>query len=333
MLTILFLLLLALPGSASAQTRTMKQDSTLNNLALPPGYKTNRPGDIPQYHKAGSGEKNLILIAGLGFDGSIFDDFAAANVAEYTMYAVTLPGCGNSPAPPIPDSGTSYGSQQWTKGAVEGIYRLIQKEHLSNSIVVGHFVAGTQVAVSLALGHPEAISGVIIIGGPAKFASGNAARNAKNLAAQVSFVDKYLATKWYKTVTQQTWTENMYDPEVYSLNEETGKFFWAQSVAVPIPIMVQYLCEFFASDMSLELDKINCPVLVLEAGFAQKILSDTANQYRNYLKPQFIDTWEQNLKKNSLVELRRIPETGTFIWKDQPSFVNKAVREFISKCK
>src|SRR5690349_18979567 len=54
---------------------TRAQDSTRNNLVHLEGYKTNELGGIPQYKKAGNGEKAIIIIPGLGFDASVFDDF------------------------------------------------------------------------------------------------------------------------------------------------------------------------------------------------------------------------------------------------------------------
>ena len=52
------------------------------------------------------------------------------------MYAVTLPGFGGTPAPPMPVAGTSYGGQTWTNGAVGGIKRLIVREALDRPVIV-----------------------------------------------------------------------------------------------------------------------------------------------------------------------------------------------------
>ena len=101
----------------------------------------------------------MILVPGIGFDASIFSDFMAANINKYTMYAVTAPGYGETNAPPMPATDTSYGKQYWNKGFIKGIIKLIEKEKLEKPIVVGHFTQGAQVALRIAIDYPDKTSG------------------------------------------------------------------------------------------------------------------------------------------------------------------------------
>jgi len=145
--------------------RIMKQDSTLNNLVDPPGYKTAKLGTLGEVVRAGTGNQGMILIPGLGFGGSIFDEFMQGFLGQYRMYAVTLPGFGGTSAPPCPGEKTSFGLQTWTNAALGAIEKLMEEEKIQNPIIVGHWLGGTQIALRLALKHPDKIKAVVLLAG------------------------------------------------------------------------------------------------------------------------------------------------------------------------
>ncbi len=97
-LQLLILLLCSVIGNA--QAIDSKRDSVINNLVHTPGYRTSELGAIPTFVKLGRGKQTLILLPGLGFDASVFKDFMETNKKEYTMYAITIPGFGNTPRLP-----------------------------------------------------------------------------------------------------------------------------------------------------------------------------------------------------------------------------------------
>ena len=51
----------------------MEQDATLDNLRHPQGYRTGAWGELGRVTEVGTGPKPMILIAGAGFGGEIFD--------------------------------------------------------------------------------------------------------------------------------------------------------------------------------------------------------------------------------------------------------------------
>jgi pimeloyl-ACP methyl ester carboxylesterase len=301
-------------------------DTTINNLIHTPGYKTCKPGELGRVKKYGNGKQSMILIPGLGFDGSVFDDFMEANKTLYTMYAVTVAGYGNTSAPPMPPEGTSYGDQTWNRSAVEGITKLIDNEKLNKPIIVGHFVQGTQLALRLAIDHPEKVGGVIILGGPAKFISvmGGKIRDFP-LDTMKLFTDKFTGPRWFKHMMKKFFDDNNFRPEVYSQDSITGHVLWRQSADVPLPIMIRHVSEYLASDLKAEIDKVKCPVLVLRPTFKSDILEKPIN---NYIKPQFMDTWNDVLLRNPLVDVKDIPDAATFLWKDQPEKTNEEIMLF-----
>ena len=70
----------------------MEQDWSLNNLVHAEGTVTCEPGTLGRVDKVGTGPLDMILIAGDGFGGDVFEGFMEKHADEFTMYAVTLAG-------------------------------------------------------------------------------------------------------------------------------------------------------------------------------------------------------------------------------------------------
>ena len=304
------------------------KDTIANNLVHTPNYITSVLGSIPKFTKSGKAKETLILIPGWGFDASIFNDFMEVNKKNYTMYAITVPGYGDTPAPQMPEAGSSYGFQTWNKGVQEGIVKLIKKDKIENPIIVGHSTQGTQLALRMAIDYPDIVKSVIVLGGHAKFIPIIEGELKEfPLDQMIKIVNTYTAPKWFKSISKSDFDSGNYLPEIYSLNSELASYFWNKSANVPLPVMIQYICEFFASDIITEIHKIKCPVLILRAMFTIKILEDPIN---NYVKSQFIDAWDGISEKNRLTVLKNINDSGTFVWKDQPDLTNTLINEFIN---
>lgn len=313
----------------NAQAPGASQDTIINNLVHTEGYETSEYGAIPEYVKAGKGKQTLILIPGYGFDASVFEDFMKANRSNYTMYAITIPGFGNTTAPPMPDMGVSYGLQSWNKGTNQGIVKLIKKNNLQKPIIVGHFVQGAQLAIRMALDYPDLVGGVIILGGPARYVGFNQGKVIEPpLKDLVSYTDKFTGPKWFKQMKKTFFDSSNFAPEIYSLDVEKGTKLRQQVAEVPMPVIVRYSCEYFASDVKSEFDKIKCPMLVLRATFNKNFLDNPGN---GFVKPQFIDTWNDASTRNPLIIVKDIEDAACFLWKDKPVETYSAIKEFVNK--
>lgn len=319
--------------NAISQSNSTGIDTTLNNLILSKGQKITEYGSVPQYTKAGNRKTTLILIPGWGFDGTVFQDFVKANRRKYRIYTVTIPGFGGTPCPPVPKEGSSFGNQDWNSSVIEGILKLIEQENLYRPILVGHFTQGTQLALRLAIEYPKKVGGVIILGGVAKFITAQGGKIMDYpLKSMTNYVDKVSAPKFYKMVTKNYWDQNNYSRELYSMNSDLADKLWKQSASVPMQIMIRYLLEFYASDVTTDIDKIQCQVLILRPGFKPEWLSEEAlrNDSMSYFKIQFVDSWEP-LRSNNHIEIVDIQKSSTFVWKDQPEKTYKRINEFVDR--
>jgi pimeloyl-ACP methyl ester carboxylesterase len=303
-----------------------QQEPPINNLVHLPGYKTASPQEPLQFIKKGKGLQVLILIPGLGFDASIFRDFMEYNKKKYTMYAITIPGFGKTKATDLPPSGTSYSNNVWCKRVMEGIDCIVKKENLDKFYIAGHFTLGSEIAFQYAFTRPEKIKGMIALGGQARFVNPRFLETSPRRTFMV--VDTFFAPKWFKLVNKSTWDNGMFPADRYSVNKKTATDLWNMSAKVPIPVMVQYLCEYMTIDNTLDFKNASFPVLVLKPSFNPSMLDSSAN---TALKWQFINEWDKKTKGLPNFTLKTISNSAIFVWKDNPVETYTAIHDFINK--
>jgi pimeloyl-ACP methyl ester carboxylesterase len=322
------LLLFLVASELDAQSGAMQQDSTLNNLEHPPGYRTSPLGVIPEIVRRGAGPIDVLLVPGWGFGAEVFAEFMRANESRYRMVAVTLPGFAGTPAPPMPPTGTSYGEATWTRAAAEAIARLITTEGLRRPIVLGHFIVATQVALRLALDYHDLVGGLVIVGGePMRYVPSRRDSTGKTPMSReerVHGMDNYMGPRWFKTVTKETFDANNYAPPQYSRDSARAMALWKRSAAVPLPVMIRYLSEYMAMDLTDEFARVSVPTRVLIPGFGPEIFADPK---QSYAKPLFIDSWENARRANAMITLRVVADSRVFITDDQPAAVRDAIAE------
>lgn len=314
----------------------------INNLIHTPGYKTGTwgmLGDVKRYGPSSTTVRptlhdslrqtaqDMILLPGWGFDQSVFSEFVSRHEKEYRMWAVTIPGFGNTPAPPMPDQNENYRDLNWTKGAVKGLADLIDKEQLKNPIVVSLFSVGNLVAMRLALDYPEKVGKLIIVSGIAKFTANYPSYEPRSLESRCQFIEQGMAPRWFKTVTAETWNKGNFSPATFSKDSLRGIRHWKMMSSVPIPVMVRYLCEFYCTDLSLEYGKLTVPTLVLIPSFSLAYLSKPEN---SFMAPFFHHSWLGALPGNSKIQMVTLSDTHAFMMDDQPEKFDKVVREFIA---
>lgn len=323
------------------------QDSTLNNLVHPAGYKTCTIGDLGNVKKTGKGKQSMIIIPGLGFGGDKYDELVRHYKKRYTVYTITPAGFDGTPAPPMPEAPVKYFSLPWTNGIEMGIINLIEKENLYKPIILAHFVTGTQVALNLAHDHPDLISSAIIIGGspyryhPSQKKDGswsdweNEQKYTPDQREKV--LDYYWAPKWFKTVTKKTWDDNMWTPDDYCKDKTTGKDLFDSSARVPIQVMVEYLLEWMAYDPQEKYKDIHVPVLVLVPDF-KELLSYTPKDTlscKSYAAKQYLKYFHQVSWQDAIdhgidnFTFKTISDSRLFTWIDNPDGTYASIDDFI----
>jgi len=321
-------LLLLVPVPAEA---VLVQDSTLNNLVHAPGYVTAPPGTLGGVVERGHGSIDMILVSGSGFGASVFDGFMNRNLGRYHMLAVTLPGFAGTPAPPMPPAGTSYGDQTWTRAAADAIVRLIHDRGLHRPVLVGHFVNGSQVAMRVAVEHPELVRSLVLLAGTPRYEPVTPTRFwPKNLTLEqkVRAVDQFSAPRRFKTVTRETWNSNNWKATDLSVDSSRGSRWRDQTNDAPLPVLIRYLSEFHASDLWPDLDRLQAPLLVVQPHFTAALRADTT---RRYLAGYLEEPWRGRLEGRAHTKSVLVDSAGIVVMEDQAALVDDRVAEFLKR--
>jgi len=310
-------------------SRIMAQDSTLNNLVDPPGYRTAPLGTLGEVRRAGLFGPTMILIPGLGFGADVFATLMDSLSESHRLIAVTLPGFAGTAAPPSPPKETSFGDQTWTRAAMAAIEKLIVDEKIERPILVGHWLTGTQIALRLAMKHPDRIRGVVLLAGAPRMTVNDTVQ-AKWYATperRVKAVDKALAPYWFRTVTRETWDDNNFLPDDYAVNPVRALRLWREAARPPLHVWVRYLCEFNAQDITFEMDRLRVPTLLLRPG-----LEGLWHQPgQNYMDGFCRTNWATSLDGHSHVTVQDVPDSRACLWFDQPAAVTRAIERFADR--
>lgn len=305
-------------------------DVSRDNLQLPAQYRALADDKPPLITKRGQGRHALILVPGLYSGATSFAGFIARNQARYRFYVVTPPGINGTPARPVPDARTSFGEMTWTRRLERDILDLIAREKLSEPVIVTEREPGSQAAIELAAAHPDKIGGVVLAATNLTqfFASPKdpTRKTPATLQERVALVDEGWVAKWFKYVTPETWNSNDMRPETLSSDAARGQRASREIEAAPLAIKIRYLCEFWASDVTRDFDRLQVPVLALVPGFDEKFLADPAN---SFTKTAYVDSWET--PKSPKVTLVKIPAARLLVLEDQLQLADDAIAIFVEQ--
>jgi len=321
-------LLCLAPALAAAQAQ-QGLDRSRNNLVYPQGYVTASARNAGRIETVGSGAAALVFIAGWGFGADAFRDFARSVGTDYTSYLVTLPGFGGTPGWPMPPDSISHSTTPWMSRSAAAIAGAMTDRGVKDAIVIGHFIVGSHIALELAQRNPQLVRAVVLVGGelsrywPSR--ADTTGRTPATPTQRAASVDRYLVPQFFRYVTDSTWRANNYLPHTFSVDTARAARLWREQAAVPLPIMIRYLADFYATEFAPRLDSIRVPILVLQPGFNAGILGDTP-----YFKQLFYDSWEPARAHNN-VEIRKVPNAAVHIWLDQPGLFRAELQQFSTR--
>lgn len=324
--TLIPMLLAAAP--LPAQVRSLAQDSTLDNLRHSPGTGTVEFGTLGRVRTEGRGAHPMVLIPGIGFGDDVWNEFMERHRDEYTMYAVTLPGFGGTAPLPMPAEGVAYAETPWIRSAEQGILALLDRARLGRVTLVAHWAVASQIALRLALEHPERIARVVLVSGVLKsYYEQPPGMEHWTLEQRARFAEG-MSQRWFRTVTRQTWDDNNFMPYDYAVNPRRGLFLWREAQAPALPVWIRYLLEWYAMDLTSRLADLRVPVLVIRPGL------DDPQWYvepgRNYMVNLTHDSW-RGAPDTPRIRFVTIPGSRLFIQYDQPEALDRELRRFLAE--
>lgn len=324
------LIMFLLPAALFGQLRSMVQDSTLDNLQFPPGVKTGTQEAFGNFRQVAGGKKKMLLIPGLGFGDGIWTEFMERYKKDYTMYAVTLPGFGGTLPLPMPPAESKYADIPWTRSSIRAIEKLMVSFGTDRVTIVAHWALASQIALRLALDHPDRVEAVIIIGGPLKvYYEVPGPSMLSWTAEQRSKFVEGIGQNWFKTVTRKTWDDNNFMSYDYAINPRRGLFLWREAQAPSLQIWIRYLLEFYSIDLTPELKALKVPTLVVQPGFDDPAFY--VEKDRNYMRNLCLDSWNGSKDLNNKIEFVSVPQSRLFIMFDQPAALDEKIERFLHR--
>jgi pimeloyl-ACP methyl ester carboxylesterase len=103
----------------------------------------------------GSG-RPLVLLAGLGNDGHVFDQFAPKLKTKYHVYAITRRGYGASDTPP--PTAANYSANRLG----DDVIAVLDALHLTHPVLAGHSIAGEELSY-IGSRHLERVAGLVYL--------------------------------------------------------------------------------------------------------------------------------------------------------------------------
>lgn len=296
-----------------------------NNLQYPEDYTISELGTL-SIQERGKGQTPLLLIADAGFEIDFFEDFINYNDSKYKFFVVTLPG-NSINGYPLPKG--SYSQRTWLEAIDSTLLNFVQRKKLGKVIISGHLTISTYLALRFSIDHPEVVAGTIIFAGQ-PYASWPSRKDPTgktpvSLEERAGSIDYYMAPRFYKTVKKEQWNKGLYQAEHYSEKSAVGEALYQSTTLVPIPLMVQLLCEYFTTDISLEFDKIKKPVLLIKPGFDDEYLAKNPSH-----KQLFNEYWQDAASSPNYI-VKTIPDSRLAIGHTYVEILSKEISRFVQE--
>ncbi|HEY4063053.1 MAG TPA: alpha/beta hydrolase [Puia sp.] len=292
-------------------------------IGLLPVYRADAQSAGGAYYfsveKTGRGPA-MILIPGLYCSGDVWKETVAHYKDRYTCYSVTLPGFAGQP--PLP-AGTSAaaGSGDTTLLAIMGqdIARFIVRNKLQKPLVVGHSLGGW-LALKIAVTNPGLLGGVVCVSS-SPFLPGLSMGNG------ISIDSARALGKMIKGYMVGQTPEQIHQGQLYTLPtmiRDTARISEVLAMAVRCDPATQgeVMYELFSLDLRPEMNKIQCPVLVLGDWVSYKSYGAT--------RENVLEKYQQQFGKAAHVTIEMNDSSKHFIMYDEPVWFFGAVDKFLA---
>lgn len=263
------------------------------------------------YIDQGSGPTTLLLIHGLAANAGFWRYNIPALAAEYRVVAVDLPGYGHSGK----DAAWSYDMTFFA----ESLSGLIRELRLGPVVVVGHSMGG-QIAMTLALSHPDQVRALALLSpaGVESFAPGEGEWLRNTLTIEgiretpEDGIRRNLSLNFYEWSDEWEW-----------MVEERARMARARDMDWFADAVVKSVGGMLDEPTTGLLGEIRQPVLIVYGEYDHLIPNP-------YLHPgRTAAVFESAVPVFMDARSRAVPNAGHMVMIERPADVNAAVLEFV----
>ncbi len=268
-------------------------------------------GTLPEIVDSNDGEATLLLLPCMSCRWRSFDTFMERNKSRYRMIAVTVPGFGGTPAPPIP---RNTSDPLWHQNAVAALERLIEERKITDLVIVGHSFGGV-LGTALAARLGDRVSGMIFIDAwPTSDRSwfSDSEEERVTLAFRVTTDQAHLLTDF------DAWQSFNAVSSQLPIDRRLAYHGWF--MATSPEVVIQYWRENHLIDLNPLLTSIKAPMLDLKALPTGRDSAAYALDRRHH--------WQENCPTCE-VNTILLRETGHFIHETAPLDVDRFIEAFL----
>lgn len=248
---------------------------------------TPRPGPAaPGDEREGRGEREMVLIHGLGSDAGVWTPMVAILSRAYRVRLYELPGHGRTP--PVPHLTIT--------SAVADLERFLKERDIVQPVLVGHAMGGL-IAMRYAFDHPAAVKRLVLI---------DAAPKQLATSEQKAQATDRLLTDYDRFVAE-TYARMSPDPEI-------TRRIVDRALKTDRPSFTSLLMSTFSFDLTEELSRQAVPILLV--GSAMLLPSD-----QNV--PAQLDALGFGSART--ISFKRLDRTGHFVMLEQPAYLASVI--------
>lgn len=305
--------------AAAGAAQSTERDGSTPEKALP--LKTVTP--LGHVEVLGSGPVDMVLIPGLNMHWIMWEDFMERNADRYTMYAVTLPGFGGTPSPPIAVD-QEYSDETWLKNAEKRIAAMIEERDLKNPVVVGHDL-GARIAMRIGINYPDLVSMVVNVDALPAMPLNLVLEGEVTVERRKDFIDNTLAMH-VEELPEPAWQTSQREHLKGQMHDQRrAEILGGYAGLVPKAIGARYFLEMASSDDTEAVMEIEVPLLVIAA-----IAREDAKMNR----PGFIPTnWQPFYEAaEDVANITVVPfyDSDHYVTEDAPEDLDRAIWQFIN---
>ncbi len=265
----------------------------------------------------GSGPIPMVLIPGIAQDWTIFKTFMERNALRYTIYSVTLPGFGDSAAPPLPET-AHFKDLPVLHNALKAIVRMIEERGIDRP-VIGGYELGAHLAMWLALENPEDFRAVISIEGY-PFVPLIPGHLEYDEDQRIEHIRTKIMTPM-RDELESSWRNRMkaLAPTLVS-DPERAKEIGEMLTTPTRGVTIEHTFEYYMSDLRVGLPNLRVPLLVIAAIRPER-----------WARPDIIrDQWRQLYAVSRCTTLVFFNRCLPYIMDEEPQALDLAVSDFLS---
>lgn len=295
-------------------------------------------GQLGHVEQMGRGPVTLILIPENGTDWTIYREFMERHADRYTMYAITLPGCGGTPPPPRPAI-RDFSKTVWWINAEQAVLKLIEEKRLAKPVVVGT-MAGAYLAARLALDHPDKVRAAVLLNGlvnspmqsneppfkPASLAERQRRVNQRVADVLMDWAPNFPAsTKEGLERGLQNARPAVLNGMLYNTQDlEKAKTLYLNTNTGSTPRTIQsYWSELQSADLTGDLKTLKAPLLVIPS------IHDDKSAYQRRVA---VSQWEEIKLMYPGIPITIAPfaDTRAYVVLDSPAELGQALDDFLA---